>query len=167
MDNHEVTAKIVNFLRSIGLEIELCPLDDPTFLPGLTFKNGKILVDTGKLLYPGDILHEAGHLATLAPAERENANAALPKDGNDPQASEMMAQAWSYAACLAIGIDPHIVFHENGYHGSSKHLVEIYSSDVPPVVPTLQWLGMTRDKKNAEKLNTLAYPHMICWLRQA
>lgn len=165
MDNHELTTKIIGFLQSIGLQVTLCPLDGATFVPGITLENGTILVDTGKMLYPGDILHEAGHLATMLPDERVKATGDLPKEGNESQGSEMAAQAWSYAACLAIGIDPHVVFHEHGYQGSGQRLVEIYSADHPPIVPLLQWMGMTHDKKNAEILNTLAFPNMICWVR--
>jgi len=158
--------KITGFLVQIGIGFSMCTIKDETFMPGVGLENGIILIDTEKLLYPGDILHEAGHLAVLSADERVTSTGKL--SGEFSQlGNEIMAQAWSYAACVAIGLDPLIVFHEHGYRGAGKALIETFSSGNPVGVPALQWLGMTYDKANAGKLNTLAYPNMICWVRQA
>jgi len=65
---------IVEFVTSVGLEVVKRPINQDTFLPGLLLENGKAIIDTDKLLYPGDILHEAGHLATMPPGIRETAS---------------------------------------------------------------------------------------------
>jgi hypothetical protein len=50
--------------------------------------------DPAQLQHPGDLLHEAGHLAVKSPSDRRLAGVNL---GSDP-AEEMMAIGWSYAA---------------------------------------------------------------------
>lgn len=136
-------------------------------MPGVSIEGGTIIVDQDKLIYPGDLLHEAGHIATAPPAVRQAMNGKLPV-GADYLGDEIAAQAWSYAACIHLNIDPHIVFHGDGYHGQADGLVRIYStSGTPPGVPLLQWMGMTYDLQNAKKLNTLAYPSMVGWLNQS
>ncbi|MGB7019857.1 MAG: hypothetical protein WBD80_11725, partial [Xanthobacteraceae bacterium] len=57
-------------MRSIGIEVRAATLIEPTFLPGLDIRHGAILADEARLTYPGDILHEAGHIAV---AVRRNA----------------------------------------------------------------------------------------------
>ncbi len=160
-----VVDKITAFLQYIGIAFAFQPITGEGFMPGIALNDGVIIIDMEQLKYPGDILHEAGHIATLLPEERL-ASGKLP-DTPDSLGNEITAQAWSYAACVAIGLDPSVVFHDDGYRGSAQKLIEIFSSDHPIALPTLQWMGMTYDKKNAEKLNTLAYPHMICWVRKA
>lgn len=156
---------ITGFLTQIGIDFAFRRLDGPTFMPGVGLENGMILIDTDKLTYPGDILHEAGHIATTPPGLRPAMNGELPGTV-DNQAGEIMSQAWCYAACVYLGIDPHIVFHKAGYRGGSEHIIRNFETGAEVGVPALQWLGMTYEKKNAEKLNTLAFPHMFRWMRQ-
>jgi hypothetical protein len=83
---------------------------------------------------------------------------------SDP-AEEMSAMGWSYAAALAIGIDPAVVFHEFGYRGASASLLENFAEGRYLAVPMLQWYGMTYEKKVAAGLGEDPYPHMQSWLR--
>lgn len=64
-----LTARISDFLQEIGVGVRACALPEPCFLPGIHIQQGKLLVDETRLLYPGDLLHEAGHLA-ITPAPR-------------------------------------------------------------------------------------------------
>ena len=66
----ELVLKIVTFLRGIGIEVRAAQLDHSTFLPGIEVDSGRLHVDEGKLIYPGDLLHEAGHLAVAPRALR-------------------------------------------------------------------------------------------------
>lgn len=68
MFKNPLTQKIADFLNEIGLAVRAASLDEETFLPGILIRKGEILVDEEKLLYPGDLLHEAGHLA-IAPKD--------------------------------------------------------------------------------------------------
>ncbi|MDB5086582.1 MAG: hypothetical protein JWR09_576, partial [Mucilaginibacter sp.] len=146
-------------------EVVKRPINQDTFLPGLLLENGKIIIDTDKLLYPGDILHEAGHPATMPPGIRETMIDNL--ENNDlNQGGELMAIAWSYAACVHLNIDPLMVFHPHGYKGWSKSLAETFTGGGEMGVPLLQWTGMTYEARKAKELNVKPFPHMVCWLRE-
>lgn len=151
---------IVGWLRQIGLTIRLAPLGDNTFLPGVTLEAGGIAVDPERLLHAGDLLHEAGHLAIMLPAQRASAGSNAGSDMGD----EIAAQAWSYAAAVHLGLPPEMVFHPMGYKGAAQTLIQNYC-DGSAGVPLLQWMGLTLDRTRAAKLSVAAYPHMIRWLR--
>ncbi|MCX6854420.1 MAG: hypothetical protein NTV80_05890 [Verrucomicrobia bacterium] len=161
MFNNPITQKIATFLESIQLPIRSCALEEGTFLPGLALERGCILVDETKLLYPGDILHEAGHLAISTPEERQAAGGNLAVGGGE----EMAAIAWSYAAALHIDIDPAIVFHPHGYRNGSDSLLENFRAGHYLAVPLLQWMGLCYDAPKAAENNAEPYPIMQRWLR--
>jgi hypothetical protein len=62
--------RIRAFLSGIGIEVVAEPLQGETFLPGMTVHGGAIVVDPDRLEHPGDLLHEAGHIAVTDPALR-------------------------------------------------------------------------------------------------
>jgi hypothetical protein len=156
-----MTAKIVAFLRDIGLEIQTGELEGDTVLPGINVDVGVLVFDPAKLKFPGDLLHEAGHLAVKSPAERELTSSRM---SSDP-AEEMMAIAWSYAASVHLQLSPEVVFHPEGYRGGSQSLIENFSAGRYLAVPMLQWLGMACDEKRAKETGAAPYPHMIKWVR--
>ena len=132
------TERIAAFLREIGLVVTRGPVDDASFLPGIEVVPNGLRVDETRLAHPGDLLHEAGHLAVLSPAER----AAAAGDVGDDGGLEMAAIAWSYAAAVHLRLDPAIVFHPDGYRGASRALIENFSAGHTFGVPVLQWLGL-------------------------
>jgi hypothetical protein len=152
--------RILDWLRQIGLTVRLASLDPDTFLPGVTLEPGGLIVDPERLLYPGDLLHEAGHLAVMPPAQRASTGSNAGADMGD----EIAAQTWSYAAAVHLGISPEIVFHPAGYKGAAKTLIQVYG-DGNAGVPLLQWMGLTLDPARAVALSIPPYPHMIRWLR--
>ena len=156
-----IATRIVDWLREIGLTVRFAPLEEGSFLPGVTLEPGGLIVDPDRLRYPGDLLHEAGHLATMLPAQRASTDAHAGEDMGD----EIAAQTWSYAAVVHLGLAPEIVFHSDGYKGSAQRLIEIYR-DGNAGVPLLQWMGLTLDRKRAAELNAVPYPHMLRWLRE-
>ena len=148
-------ARIATFLQQIGIEVERAELDAAEcFLPGLSVERGRLLVDEEDLAYPGDLLHEAGHIAMAPPEARAAMSGGVDVPGVDMGELEVAALAWSYAAALAIGIDPALVFHSGGYHGKSAGLLRTYSVGVYPGANLLVAAGMTT-----------AYPEMQRWLR--
>ncbi|MDR3774679.1 MAG: hypothetical protein P4L26_15095 [Terracidiphilus sp.] len=151
---------IVDWLREIGLTVRLATLGDGTFLPGVTLEPGGLAVDPERLLYPGDLLHEAGHLATMLPAQRASTGSNAGSDMGD----EIAAQTWSYAAAVHLGLPPEAVFHPAGYKGAATRLIEVYR-DGNAGVPLLQWMGLTLDRTRAAAASRPPYPHMIRWLR--
>jgi hypothetical protein len=116
----------------------------------VTIQRGVLAIDREKLLYPGDLLHEAGHLAILPPAER----AAIDGDVGPDGGMEMAAIAWSYAAALHLGIPVEVVFHDEGYLGGASAIRANFAQGRYMRVPLLQWMGLT-----------VSYPAIERWLR--
>jgi hypothetical protein len=158
-----VTDQIVAFLRAIGLEVRAGPVAGDTVLPGIQVDRGVLFYDPAQLRYPGDLLHEAGHLAVKSVADRQLAGTDL---GADP-AEEMMAIAWSYAAILHLELPPEVVFHPAGYRGGSTALLENFTAGRYIGVPMLQWHGLTRDERQAAAAGVAPFPKMRRWLRES
>ena len=154
-----LTDRLASFVRGIGIDVRAATLPDKTFLPGLDIRHGAILVDEERLTYPGDILHEAGHLAVSDPAERDAP--VLSPDGGD----ELTSIAWSYAALSHLKLDPAIVFHDRGYKGGASALIENFTTGRYFGVPLLQLYGMAVEPEHAAAIGVEPYPHMLRWLR--
>jgi hypothetical protein len=143
--------RIVAFLRTIGLEVRYEEIEGATVLPGMTVDHGVLVVDEARLAHVGDLLHEAGHLAVVPPGERSAMTVDMGSDGG----MEMAALAWSYAAARHLDLAPEVVFHDEGYRGDARNLVENFDQGRYVGVPILVWRGMT---------TTEAFPSMATWL---
>lgn len=161
----ELLEKCISFLNSIGIGVVLDKINRKAFLPGLSIENGCIIIDSESLQYPGDILHEAGHIAVVPALERVKLDATEIEKRENREAEEMMAIAWSYAACIYLEIDPCFVFHDKGYKGGGSYIAENFREKRYFGLPMLQWIGLTADENNAADLNIKPFPHMIKWLR--
>lgn len=148
------------FIERVGIPVVREPLPEGSFLPGALVRGGSLVFDPATLPYPGDLLHEAGHIAVTDPALRPKLNDVASDPGE-----EMAAMAWSYAAALAIGIDPAIVFHPDGYRGASQSLLAAFAGPSGPGVPLLGYFGMSADPRNAAEWGMEPYPAMTRWLR--
>jgi hypothetical protein len=151
-----VTAAIAGFLVGIGIAVAPADLGDDTFLPGIAVREGGLLVDEPRLDHPGDLLHEAAHVAVAPPAARPRMTGDVAVPGLDMAKLEIAAVPWSYAAALAIGIDPALVFHGAGYRGKSEGLLRTFAVGVYPGVNLLIEAGLT---------TAADYPRMLRWLR--
>lgn len=160
-----LTNKIAGFLTGIGLEIEARKLDRETFLPGILIENGKIIVDEEKLAFPGDLLHEAGHLAVVPGDLRAGLSDEVDLPESEKYTIEAAALAWSYASALHLEIDPKIVFHDSGYKGKSESLLMNFQLGVNIGVATLEEAEMAKAGEKALKAGVPAFPKMIKWLR--
>ena len=157
----QVTAKIADFLEEIGLHVRTSTIAQQTFLPGIHIEQGVIVIDETKLRYPGDLLHEAGHIAVTARCRR----AELCGDVGQGAAEELAAIAWSYAAVIHLGLEPSVVFHPAGYRGGSESMLQNFKQGRYIGVPMLEWLGMALEEKRARPLGLAPYPAMVKWLR--
>ena len=157
--------KCIEFLQQIGIIVREERLAVDSFLPGLSIQEGCIIIDRESLKYPGDILHEAGHIAVVPAAERVGLTATLIEKRASREAEEMMAIAWSYAACIHIGLDPYFVFHDDGYKDGGGYIADNFKEKKYFGLPMLQWIGLTADEKTAGILQIEPYPHMLKWLR--
>lgn len=156
---------ILSFLKEIGIAVIEKELTDQTFLPGLSIGPDCIYVDYPRLLYPGDLLHEAGHLAVTTAEQRskigsETADADWPTDGE-----EIGAILWSYAALKHIGIPEEIVFHKKGYKNGSGWLIDNFNNGIYIGLPFLEWTGIALGKEKAEKENKPGFPQVLKWIR--
>lgn len=139
------------FLAEAGIDVRVAPVSGRQFLPGIILEGGAVVIDPSAPCHPGDLLHEAGHLAVV-PAEARAVMGTVDDNGGD----EMAAIAWSVAACRACGLDLEVLFHPAGYKGASNNMIADWSCGQPFGVPLLAWYGMT----TAE-----TFPAMIRWLR--
>jgi len=160
---NDITVKILYFLEEIGLVYHLEKIAEDSLLPGLQLRSGELIIDIEKLLYPGDILHEAGHLACMPYAIRKTMSGKL-EDIDLHRGGEMMAIAWSYAAIHYINLDAAIVFHEYGYRNGSQNIIDNFNANHTFGVPMLQWCEMCYDIKTAAILNAKPFPEMISWI---
>lgn len=156
--------KCIDFLVGIGINVRFTDQIKENFLPGIEILKGEIILNLKNLSFPGDILHEAGHIAIVPENERSNLNADILGNRKSREAEEMMAIAWSYAACMHLGIDSTFVFHEGGYKGGGDYLAENFAQKRYIGLPMLQYNGLCYDEKNAEIHQKLPFPSMQKWL---
>jgi ribosomal protein S18 acetylase RimI-like enzyme len=151
--------RLAAFLSEVGLTVEFASVPPDSFLPGLALIPNGLRVDRNALLYPGDMLHEAGHLAVMAPEDR----AGSPSSHAADPASEMAAIAWSWAAAAHLGIPPELVIHDAGYKGMAPQIRNDFASGKFIGFPILAWLGLTTP---ATPEQPSIYPRMLRWLRE-
>ena len=151
--------RILDFFREIKLPFELVQLGNDTFMPGMTIVDGALWIDTEKLVHPGDLLHEAGHIAVTPSEQRRRLGGDMKKAGHGG-GEEMAAIAWSWAALRHIGLAPEVVFHPQGYRGGSQSLIEAFTNSTGFGYPLLcAWL-MCETPGGGD-----GYPKMKHWLR--
>ncbi|MCC2547846.1 hypothetical protein LJY25_15455 [Hymenobacter sp. BT175] len=148
--------QLLAFVQDIGLTVREAPLPEPTFLPGLLIEQGELVVDRSRLLYPGDILHEAGHVAVTPAAERHLVGGHITENQPEKEGDEMAVHGWCYAACMALKLPANVVFHPAGYRGAADWFVSNFQQGTYIGLPLLVWMGLT---------TTEAYPQMTRWLR--
>ena len=155
---------ITQFLDTIGIPVTFKTLTEPTFLPGIHIENGVLHADKEKLLYPGDLLHEAGHLALTEPAKRSEITGNV-EPGEDKTASlEMGVICWTWAAVVHLKLDPKVVFHDAGYRGASNYYINMFSTGQYIGLPLLQWMELCKHQYDTSDL--APFPHMVKWLRE-
>ena len=149
--------RIAEFLAGLDIAVEAGAVAGSA-ISGMTVARGRIVVDPSILAWPGDLLHEAGHLAVSDPVQRSAAT--MTEDGG----LEMAAIAWSYAAAVALGIDPELVFHAEGYRGGGAHIAGEFAAGRTFGVPLLALWGLTAERGDGD---FPGYPAMRGWLRPA
>jgi hypothetical protein len=156
---------MLDFLDQIGIGWRFGTVPVGTFLPGLEVVGGTIVMDQTKLKYPGDILHEAGHIA-LVPLEKRpsfsgNVAETLPEHSGD----EVGVILWTYAACLHLGLPLDYVIHDEGYHDNADWLREQFAAGTFIGLPLLVWMGLCEDPVKAKAEGRQGFPRMLRWVR--
>ncbi|CAN0260731.1 unnamed protein product, partial [Chrysoparadoxa australica] len=181
----DALAPIAQFLAAIGLPVTRANLPSDSFLPGVAVRQGALVIDPGQLGSPGDILHEAGHLAVTPARLRgrldgdiDACTAALIDDpelkvseaeANILRRTEPLAIAWSYAAALGAGVSPDCVFWEQGYggqHGGSPQLVmmQVAQGLFPGVLGLAQSGFCAAPPPFGDPSDPAPFPQMRRWL---
>lgn len=163
----EELKKICAFFDEIGIAWENCTLpDEPTFLPGIKIDKGRLMFDLEKLKYPGDLLHEAGHIAVETPARRAVMSDNVDENQNPAASLEVAAVLWSYAALRHLELPESFVFHAEGYKGDAAWIIEQFAQGNYLGLPLLQWMGLCLDEQQAQSSKEISFPHMLKWLRE-
>lgn len=157
---------ILAFLEQIGLTASEGMVPPDSFLPGIRVAQGTLVFDRAAVRWPGDLLHEAGHIAVTPAALRCTLDDALATTSAIPHAGEAEATAWAYAAIVHLQLPPALLFHEGGYRGHSTSLIATFSCGVYPGSFGLSQAGMTLSSAAAKNGGVPAYPHMTRWLRE-
>jgi len=142
------------------LSYQLEPLAASGFLPGILIKNGTLLIDPEQLTYPGDLLHEAGHIAVMPAADRHLLNDNVNDSAGQGPGEEMAAIAWSWAALQQLQLPAEFLFHPDGYKGGSATYIQAFAEHGGFGHPLLNWYGMCAPAGQPE-----GYPKMQRWLR--
>jgi hypothetical protein len=132
----------LQFIEDIGINVRFGEVPAHSLIAGICIKDGAVVIDLQHLIQLGDVLHEAGHIAVVPFRDRTSlCNKSIAERG-DAAAEEMMAIAWSYAACLYLKLPVEFVFHSNGYGGGGAHLASNFESGNFLGVPMLQHRGL-------------------------
>jgi hypothetical protein len=153
--------RIVDFIRSIGIEVNEGVMTRETLVPGMDIVRGTLLIDETKMCKPADLLHEAAHIALTIPSARS----ALDGTADTSPAEEVSAIAWTWAASRHLDLDPAETFHVDVISGNGPTLLENFLERRYVGVPMLQYWGLTVEPKHATLRDVDPYPHMLRWLR--
>lgn len=151
---------ICAFLQSVGIKLSVEPIAGRMFVPGIDIHQGAIRIDPAQAAFPGDLLHEAGHIAVIERPRRDR----ISDVGTDP-GEEMTAIAWSVAAARACELPLEVVFHPEGYRGASQSLIDAFDGDGCPGAPLLGAWGMSAEPRRAAQQGRAPFPAMERWLR--
>lgn len=151
--------RILDFVRSIGLQVEIGPFGPDGFLPGVDIKAGVLHIDPEHLYVSGDLLHEAGHIAVVPsrwrPMLGTNLETSLREalgDTDDPMArialdhTEPLATTWAYAAVKALELPVETLFYAGGYRmteAQRTHFVASFEAGNNFGILHMAKLGMT------------------------
>ena len=158
MTTTDTTQTLLDFLTGIGIAVREGPVPAGSFLPGIRLDAGTLVVDRAALRWPGDLLHEAGHIATTPAALRAALDDRIEDDPGVPHRGEAEATAWAWAALVHLGLPADLLFHGGGYQGHSAGLALTYSVGVYPGAAGLTQAGLAapgeypRLRRWAEKL---------------
>lgn len=161
MEKDKLIELLCDFFTSVG--IEWCEKDvkGNSFLPGVEIENGVLIFKRTQLTYPGDLLHEAGHIALTKAVERKQLNGDVIATNAEKKGDEIAVMLWTYAACVKLNLPPEIVFHSGGYKGESDWILTCYKNKNYLGLPLLVWMGLTADVNNSIS----GFPLMHQWLR--
>jgi hypothetical protein len=179
MKHAETLEPVLTFLETIGVDCRAGDVHPDSFLPGIEIQQGRLIFDADKLASPGDLLHEAGHIAAVPSKFRTrlsgDIDACLARLTAEDAAAEAIIHtdlapiAWSYAAALEAGINPLHVFDAAGYGADKGGDIQIICQQLQmglfPGIAMLARLGLcAAPPPFGDSGDHAPYPHMKRWL---
>lgn len=155
-------ARCLAFLSDVGIPTVPLPSGAASqAINGLAILGGALAIDPESTIWPGDLLHEAGHIAIVTADRRATMDeVAMSRD------EELMAIAWSYAASRVCGVELRQLFHTDGYKGRSEFAASCYAVGYFVGADLLAQAGMAHlDLASALAAGEPTYPVMLRWLR--
>lgn len=185
-DRRTWTLRCIDFVRTtVGLPVlEVRAVDG--FLPAIRVVDGGLEVDVDRV-FPGDVLHDAGHLSVIPSRFRAEASgdltavcdamnvwlventAGLERHPEDPtcrqvlQSSEAEAIAWQYAAARAIELPDQWLFPPDGFDGEGPGLLLSLRLGSHLGVNGLQAAQWTHAPSRLQR-HAVTYPALSRWL---
>jgi hypothetical protein len=159
MQHKEIIERASLFVRGVGIEMEEGKVGEDCFVPGIEIRGGKIVFDRNEIRFPGDLFHEAGHIAVCEPAARNSLSGSMIANGEQKEGEEIAAILWSYFAAKQAGVPLSQVFHDGGYKGESTWLEENFAVGRMIGLPLLEWMGIAAK-------DPTGVPVIINWLRK-
>lgn len=179
MKHAETLEPVLVFLETVGVECIAGDVSPDSFLPGIEIQQGRLIFDAEQLASPGDLLHEAGHLAALPSQWRHQvsgdvdaclARLAVEHEPDTPiEHTDLVPIAWSYTAALHAGIDPLQVFDAAGYGADAGGDIRIICQQLQmglfPGIAMLARAGLcSAPPPFGDGGDPAPYPHMKRWL---
>ena len=176
----------ISFVQGIGLEVVTRDSGVRGFIEGVRVRAGVLHVGLDTV-FPGDVLHEAAHLALiplrfrhLADGDLRDVNKAmrnyveahgegLMRHPEDPlcravlQADEQEAAAWQYAAALKVGLPDVWLFPDDAFEGNGKAVLQYLKLKRHMGINGLQAARWTLVRKNPH-IDLPVYPELAHWL---
>jgi hypothetical protein len=159
VESSESLNLILAFLNQIGIPYAEKSLADGTFLPGVTIDHGGVHFDRTALVYPGDVLHEAGHIALTPPDERGALDQAVLDAQPATESLEIGVLLWTFLAAKEIGLPIEMVFHAGGYKDGSTWITDQFESGNQMGLPLLNWMGVTEETTAGIRVKNWLRPH--------
>jgi len=180
--------RAIDFVRSIGIPVTTTSGEDiaGAFTPYCRIEAGGLVVNPEKV-FPGDILHEAGHIAVMPARFRPSASGTLGKSlremkdyldahsdaigrfPEDPtirgivQSGEAEAAAWQYAAAQHIGLPDMWLFPPESFEGQPEDALLRLKTNSYLGINGLQAAGWTK-VRTTSRLDAPTYPELAFWL---
>ena len=160
IDQAVLLKTIVDFISDKGIVVEEAGIEGESFFPGIRISGGRLLIDRRKIIHPGDLLHEAGHIAVVPAAERSSLHDNITHERPGSKGEEMIVMLWTWAACKELNLAPTVVFHGEGYKGESQWIINEYEKENYIGLPLAVWMGLTKYASEPG-----GFPAMVKWLR--
>lgn len=121
---HRYLSKAITALKRINLpykQVPLTAIPDDSFFPGMTVDRGVLKFHAGTV-HPGELLHEAGHLALYPKQKWYEIKGTFPSFDPFPTGfpfGDLAVEAWSAALAVSVGIP--IAVHTSQMGNADRH----------------------------------------------